>query len=255
MNPYIGVTDFTNLNQVQEMSQIFKAHLPSGSNRMLHIGVMMSYKTLHSIPTVWQKTFPPKEHIASIFSVSDEYRCLHYVDYDNHPNLNESLALAISYGEPGIDSIQLDMTWPNPSEIAKGIKASQKPVEVILQIGDKALKEVNNSPQKVVERLKTYEGIIHRVLLDKSMGRGLGLNAKELIPFALAIREHFPVLGIGAAGGLGPRTLHLLDLLISYFPDLSIDAQAQLHVNGNSLDPVDWNKVIEYLIKALSLFK
>jgi len=61
MNPYIGITDFTNLEQVLKMSRVFAAHLPRGSNRKLHIGVMMSHKTLHNIPNRWQNVFPQKE--------------------------------------------------------------------------------------------------------------------------------------------------------------------------------------------------
>jgi hypothetical protein len=96
MNPYIGITDFMDFGQVQEMSRVFSAHLPQGSERKLHVGVMMSWKTLHDIPSKWQNVFPPKDRIASIFSSEEVYNCLHYADYDNNPDLQESLAEAIS---------------------------------------------------------------------------------------------------------------------------------------------------------------
>ena len=250
MNPYMGITDFTNFEQVQEMSTVFSAHRPQESNRVLHVGVMMSHKTLHGIPSKWQNAFPPKEKIASIFSSDEVYNCLHYADYDNNPDLWKSLATAISYGGIGIHALQLDMIWPNPSEVANGVHTSRKQIEVILQIGKNALEEVGNDPQRVVERLGDYEGVIHRVLLDKSMGKGLGMDADGLIPFARAIRESFPTLGIGAAGGLGPETIQLVEPLVAVFPDLSIDAQGRLRPSGNALDPIDWSMARDYLAKA-----
>lgn len=254
MNPYIGITDFTDFGQVREMFQVFSTHKPQGSNRVLHIGVMMSYKTLHGIPSKWQNAFPPKEQIASIFSSDEVYNCLHYADYDNNPELWKSLATAIFCGGIGIHAIQLDMIWPDPEEIAHGVQTSRKQIEVILQIGKNALDEVGNDPRRVVERLSDYEGVIHRVLLDKSMGRGLGMDADSLIPYARAIKDNFPMLGIGVAGGLGPETIQLVEPLITAFPDLSIDAQGRLRPSGNALDPIDWSMAKNYLVKAQQLF-
>ncbi|OGH86579.1 MAG: hypothetical protein A2493_02625 [Candidatus Magasanikbacteria bacterium RIFOXYC12_FULL_33_11] len=236
------------------MFQVFEDHRPQGSNRVLHVGVMMSYKTLHDIPSRWNNVFPPKDQIAEIFSSDKVYNCLHYADYDTHPDLWKSLATAIFYGGIAINAIQLDMIWPDPREIEKGVRASRKPIEVILQIGKNALEEVDNDPQKVVDRLSSYKGVIHRVLLDKSMGRGLGMNATSLIPYARAIRDSFPMLGIGAAGGLGPETTQLVEPLVNLFPDLSIDAQGQLRHSGNALDPIDWSMAGNYLVKAHQLF-
>ena len=253
MNPYIGITDFTDFAQVQEMLQVFSAHRPQGSNRILHVGVMMSHKTLNNIPSKWQNAFPPKERIASIFASDEVYNCLHYADYDNNLDLWKSLATAIFYGGIGIHALQLDMIWPDPGEIANGVHAHKK-IEVILQIGKNALEEVDNDPQRVVKRLADYEGVIHRVLLDKSMGKGLGMDADGLIPFARAIMESFPTLGIGAAGGLGPETIQLVAPLVATFPDLSIDAQGRLRPSGNALDPIDWGMAGNYLVKAHQIF-
>ena len=253
MNPYIGITDFTDFGQVQEMLRVFNAHRSHESNRVLHVGIMMSHKTLHGIPSKWQNAFPPKDRIASIFSLDEVYNCLHYADYDNSPDLWKSLATAISYGGIGIHALQLDMIWPDPGEIAHGVRTSHKQIEVVLQIGKNALEEVDNDPRRVVERLGDYEGVIHRVLLDKSMGKGLGMDADGLIPFARAIRESFPMFGIGAAGGLGPKTIQLVEPLIAEFPDLSIDAQGRLRPSGSALDPINWCMAGEYLAKALQL--
>ncbi|MBI5733118.1 hypothetical protein HY967_04160 [Candidatus Jorgensenbacteria bacterium] len=253
MDPYIGITDFMDFGQVKDMSKVFSEYLSKGSRRKLHVGVMMSYKTLHDLPTKWQSAFPSKDTIAGIFSSHDTYNCLHYADYDSDPEFSKSLARAISYGGIGIHAIQLDMIWPDPDQVVNGIYVSRKQIEVILQIGKNALEEVGNDPQRVVERLGDYKGVIHRVLLDKSMGRGLGMNAVGLIPFVEAIKESFPMLGIGVAGGLGPKTMDLVKPLAERFSDLSIDAQGQLRPSGNALDPIDWSMAANYVIKALQL--
>ncbi len=254
MEPYIGITDFMNFGQVERMLKVFNEHKPQGSNRKLHVGVMMSYKTLKGIPNKWQNVFPPKETIANIFSSDDTYNCLHYADYDKNLDLWKSLAHAIFYGGVGINALQLDMVWPDPTQIASAVHSSRKQIEVILQIGRNAMEDAGNNPKVVANRLGEYDGIIHRVLLDKSMGRGLGMDAQELIPFAQEIKTRFPELGIVAAGGLGPETMHLVQPLVEKFSDISIDAQSRLRPSGNALDPVDWSMAEEYLVNALKLF-
>ncbi|MDD3531359.1 MAG: hypothetical protein PHV99_02095 [Candidatus Pacebacteria bacterium] len=240
--------------QVARMLTAFSAHKQPGSDRRLHVGVMMSYKTLNGIETKWAKAFPPKETIASIFGSDETFNCLHYADYDHTPNLWDSLSRAISYGGIGINAVQLDMPWPDPGQVAHGIHTSRRNIEVILQVGKNAIEEVGDDPDEVVRRLEDYEGVIHRVLLDRSMGRGLGMDAAALLPFAHAIRERFPGLDLVAAGGLGPQSINLVEPLVMEFPDLSIDAQGKLRPSGSALDPIDWDMAEEYLIKALALF-
>lgn len=254
--PYIGITDFMNLRQVLAMLDVFKKNLPEGSKRKLHVGVMMSYKTLHSIASRWQNAFPPKESIADIFMSAETYNCLHIADYDGMPGLGrETLVPALYYAGELVHAVQLDMVWPDPSEIALGVHSSRKNVEVILQVGRKALAVVKNDPQLLVEKLRSYDGVVNRVLLDKSGGEGRGMDAKGLLLFARAIKEHFPGLGLVVAGGLGPTTMHLVEPLIKEFPDVSIDAQGRLRPSGNALDPVDWNMAGGYLVRALELLK
>jgi hypothetical protein len=254
-NPYIGITDFMNFQQVQQMLAVFKTHVPAGSKRKLHVGVMMSYKTLHGLPTKWEKAFPDKDEIAKIFWSDKTYNCLHYADYDWRPNLWDSITKALFYGGCGIHALQLDVIWPEPVQIANGVHASRKNVEVILQVGANALDAVGNDPEQLIKKLSEYDGIIHRILLDKSMGKGVGMDAKVLLPFARAVREAFPKLGIGVAGGLGPETMSLIEPMIQEFPDLSIDAQGRLRPSCNALDPIDWTMASKYLVESLKLLK
>ena len=254
--PYVGITDFTNFDQVKMMLEVLQQYRQPESQRVLHVGVMMSFKTLNGLETKWATAFPPKEGIAGIFSSTEHadglYYCLHYADYD-HFTKSEDLARGVEYAGQWMNALQLDMPWPDPIMVECGVRASRKQFEVILQIGKNAIEEADNDPAKVVERLEDYSGLIHRVLLDKSMGRGLGMDAVGLIPFASAIRERFPDLGLVVAGGLGPDSLNLVEPLVKIFPDLSIDAQGKLRPSGNALDPIDWGMAGKYLSRALEL--
>ena len=254
--PYIGITDFTKVEEVWKMLDVFNKHPRFDSKRELHVGVMMSYKTLNGIPTKWSGAFPSNRSIADIFvSTGAVFNCLHYADYDRSEGFAKDLMRAISYGGFLLDAIQLDMVWPNPTVIGEALTESLAPVEVILQVGKNAIEAVNNDPEAVVKRLESYEGVFHRVLLDKSMGKGLGMDANTLLPFARLIRERFPKIGIGVAGGLGPNTMELVRPIVEEFPDVSIDAQGRLRPSGNALDPIDWDMAKVYLERAIKMFQ
>jgi hypothetical protein len=89
IQPYVGITDFTNFEQVTKMLEVFRRHKSSGSQRVLHVGVMMSFKTLNDIETKWSQAFPLKDTIADIFRSNDDdvYYCLHYADYEHDTKL------------------------------------------------------------------------------------------------------------------------------------------------------------------------
>lgn len=254
MIPYIGITDFLDSSQVQRMLNVFNTNLEAGQKRRLHVGVMMSYKTLNNLGTCFAKAFPPKEKIASIFSSDGVMNCLHYADYEGIL-VYENLIRAIGFGGIGMNALQLDMVWPDPTVVEEAVRISQKRLEVILQIGLNSIVKAGNSIEGIVKYLEEYEGIIQHVLLDKSMGQGLVMDSVGFIPFIEAIKESFPNLGIAVAGGLGPDTIELLKPLVRRFPDISIDAQGRLRSSGNILDPVEWDRAELYLVKALNLLK
>lgn len=259
MDSYIGITDFTNTLEIQEMLEVFKVKVSPGSSRKLHAGVMMSYKTLKGLPTKWAGVFPSNELVVEIFNCEDErlYKCLHFVSYkDPDIDLAKDLAEAITYGGD-IDALQLDMIWPDPEGVWRAKYISRRPVEIILQVGTNAFNEIGNTPKGLVRRLREYveQGAIDRVLLDKSMGRGQDMDAEGLLPYARAITNEFPTLSLVVAGGLGPDTMHLVEPLVQEFPDISVDAQGKLRPSGDAMDPIDWQMARGYLIEALKVLK
>lgn len=267
--PYIGITDFTDNKQVRTMLKVFRENRSKNSLRRLHVGVMMSRKTLLGYETKWAKAFPPKETIGNIFypveqinslrapnRVNDVMFVLHYADYGADNFLFTNLSRALEYAGPCVDAIQLDMIWPDPDALDSLRCSLRGPLEIILQIGANAIEEANNNPDEVVERLAPYmkRSCITHVLLDKSMGKGLGMDAQGLLPYIRAIRKAYPELGLAVAGGLGPETMHLVEPIVQEFPDISIDAQGRLRPSGDALDPIDWDMAGEYLAKALKMF-
>ncbi len=246
---YIGITDFETPEQVRDMLKVFS----EATQRKLMIGVMMSFKTLIGIPTKWSNVWISKERIASVFIDHPRvFNTLHYADYDGNTVLAHLLD-AVSFGGEYIQGLQFDMVWPSPQMVI-AFRREHPDILVVLQVNGKALELVHDDPSMLVNRLAEYGDSIDFVLLDKSMGRGLGMDAKGLIPFATAVRSMDSSVGIAAAGGLGPETMHRANPLVREFPDLSIDAQGKLKPDGDSMKPTDWYLASQYLSEALRMF-
>ena len=253
MRPYIGICDFTAPEQAHRLLQL----IPHGFSHDLMVGVMMSYKTLNNLPTKWARVFPAKKNIRSIFV--DDPRVLntiHYADYATGVDADRQLAYTLAkveiYGGACLGAIQLDMIWPDPDELKKFREHCNIPI--ILQVGANAMRECGDDPIATCERLKTYGTTINAVLFDKSMGRGVGMDAALLAKYAGVLSFDCPHLAPAVAGGVGPSSMDLVAPPIRAFPDLSIDAQGRLRKSGNMKDPIDWSMAEDYFTQAVALF-
>lgn len=254
MRPYIGITDFTSVQEVLCANSVLFHRLPPGSDRLLHVGVMTSFKTLHGIPSRWTDIFPSVHDLRDIFACPHVYNCLHYADYEGQEDPSNKLTQVLHKCGPHLHALQLDMIWPDPEQINRWTSLMPSNFEVVLQVGKPAMEYIHHDPNYLVERLREYEGSVHRVLLDMSMGRGVPMEASTLMPHLEILQTHLPHLGLVVAGGLGPFTIHLAQALIAEFPNISIDAQSKLRASGNAMDPIDWPYAHAYLIKAADLF-
>lgn len=253
-NSYIGITDFTASVRTEQMLEVFERASGDEFKRLLMVGVMMSYKTLNNLATKWANVFPPKESVRDIFVPHPlALNTLHYADYDAI-DVAENIERATRFSGPNIDAIQLDMIWPEP-KIVMEYRDRHPEIKVIIQGNQGAIEAVDGNPLEFVAKLRDYKDAIDYILLDKSMGKGLGMDAMGLRVFAWAVKERLPLLGIVVAGGLGPDTLHLVEPLIQEFPNISIDAQGKLRPSGSALDPIHWDMASEYLKRAIKLFK
>lgn len=244
---YIGITDFT--DDLQSWAMLDVLLRSTKKDRMLMVGLMMSRKTLNGLPSKWSTVFPSNQSISKIFIAHHSaYNTLHYADYDGIDVLR-NLKRAAFFGGKKMDAMQLDMVWPDVVAV-RVFRDAYPDVELVLQVNSVALTQCDDDPKKVLDRLSAYRDAVDYVLLDKSMGRGKGMDASALLPFVRILRERRPDLGIAVAGGLGPETIHLAEPVIREFPEVSIDAQGRLRPSGSALDPIDWDIAEEYILRA-----
>ncbi|NCN07922.1 hypothetical protein GW933_04560 [Candidatus Falkowbacteria bacterium] len=253
---YIGITDFTDRSQVDDMLVALDIIDVNRPVYQLGVGVMMSYKTLHGLASRFDGVFPPKESVAEIFTTHPlAYNVLHYADYQGIDIL-DSLIQVVNFSGPNLRAIQLDMIWPNSDDIRE-FKKLYPHINVIIQINSHALNLVDCDPLKLVTKLQDYgDDTIDGVLLDMSMGRGLPMSWLKLLPYLAAINNSCPDIQLIVAGGLGPQSLHLVEPLIKCFvPKIGIDAQGKLRPSGSYLEPINWEMAKEYLILAVKMFQ
>lgn len=245
-SPYLGVTHPTDASHVARLIETFRENIPRRAVRRLQIGVMTEDRM-------------PPPNVKEIFISLQTMNCLHFVDRgtrDRDHDLGTSLCHAIEACGMGINALQLNIPWPDPGQIANGVHTSRKPLEIILQIGRVAFGQADNNPDTVVRMLKNYEGVIHHILLDRSAGKGVAMDANLLLPFARAIRNNFPSIGLGFAGGLGPDTMDLAGPLLKEYPCSSVDAAVRLRPpGGKETDPLDIDRAEVYIIEALEMLK
>jgi hypothetical protein len=251
--PYIGITGFMNMKQTHKMLDVFMRANPL-TQWMLMVGVMMTYKTLQGVPTRWTEVMPNNEEIMNIFSSHPYcFGTLHYADYTETDFAN-SLKLALRFCPPEMRAVQLDMIWPQVGPILE-MKSAEPHMKVVLQVGNAAFAQADETPTGVAEKLFAYGDAIDYVLLDRSMGRGAAMEAMAFVPFIEEITEKCPNLGIAVAGGLGPAHLHLVEPLVQRYPFLSIDAQTMLTPNCHPLELIDWELAELYLQRSVAMFR
>lgn len=263
--PYIGITDFAKSDQVLAMMTVLLRKKSAKSKHMLKAGVMMSRKTLSGASTKNAAFYPKNEQVAGIFGTISAiypsvYNCLHYEDPD-YMTVYRDLLKAVGYAGPYLDALQLDIAWPNPAMISAFLSAHCRPVEVILKIGKSAFESELNDPNRIVRSVAEYMEmpggpVIHRVMLDRSGKSFDPIKAGELLPHLRAISKEFPTLGLGVAGGLGPRTVDLVQPVLEEFPDISVDARACLRSHTpNVIFPIDWEMASLYVSEMCRVIK
>lgn len=255
-SPYIGITDFMSARQSYEMADFFDEIARKKSQSVRHklmVGVASYYETLNDLPSEWTDVIPKKEDIADIFIDHPRlFNTIHYVDFEGRDTL-ENLIRITEFGGKHVQAIQLDMVWPEP-DILTRYRVQFPHIQTLLQINTPALDALSDIEDSLIRRIASYGDALDFVLLDKSMGRGLGMDREFLRPLVRRITEKLSNVSVAVAGGLGPDTMHLVEPLIKEFSNLSIDAEAQLRQSKDAHDPVNWKMAKEYLQRSLDLF-
>lgn len=254
--PYIGITDFMSAQQSQEMADFFEKIVREKTQSVRHklmVGVVSYYETLNDFPSEWTDAVPKKEDIAGIFvDRACLFNTIHYVDFENR-NLLANLTRVTELGGRNLHAIELDMVWPEPDALIK-YRSRFPQIKIILQVNSPALDTLSNFETSLIRQMASYGNTLDAVFLDKSMGKGLGMDWKFLRPLIQTVSSKMPNLSVAVAGGLGPETMNLVEPLISEFPELSIDAESRLRQSQDVHDPIDWQMAKEYLRQSLNLF-
>lgn len=247
MQPYIGVTGFMNRSEVKKALAVLNtAEQTHGKiRRKLMIGVLACSPSLSQKPNRWLHRYPPEQHIRHLFF--PDRRVLNTIHYnsENTSDLLDRLKYLVEIGGPYLDGIQLNMTWPPPSQVyAHG-------TPITLELGKQALEACNHDPEIICNRLKQYGHDIKRVLLDTSAGHGIPLVMPYMRRLLEPIVEHIPHIGIGLAGGLSLDRLDQIKPLLQVIPQLSIDAEGALR---DAADHLDVERMERYLERSFTLF-
>ncbi len=247
IGPYIGVTGFMSRAEVDEALSV----VPQDSTHRLMVGVLMSSKTLAGQQNKWPGRYPKKELVADIFV--DDPRVLNLVHYNtDYPNtlcsqLEEITALA----GPRLDGFQLNMAWPSIFQL-EDYRCKNPDKFVVLQVGNKVMAEVG-SMKDFQLYIGAYLHVIDAILIDASGGIGAPLDAAKVADYLWEVVTFS--IGLGAAGGLGPRTLGLIDPLVYEFGRrLSTDAEGQLRTPKPE-DKLSLDAMRAYLSGAFLMFK
>jgi len=250
---YIGVAGVTNRAEAQALLQIFHRCIGNEVHKVM-TGVLASSRTLRGERHKKPNRFSAREAIKDIFIPDPKsLNVIHFATDGKRP-FSEELIEILDWCVSGWGSlgVQLNVIWPSPREVEKFLKAAIRKTIVVLQIGTRAFKEVNNSPCELAKRLGAYRGLITHVLLDPSGGEGKPLDPAILRPYVQEVAELSWPVGVGVAGGLSPTTLHLVQPLFDEFPFLSIDAETGLRTEDDFLD---LEKVRRYIEGSLALLK
>ena len=97
------------------------------------------------------------------------------------------------------------------------------------------------------------------MLFDASHGKGVRMDAMRLYPFIETAYEsnELCTVGITVAGGLNSQVVREdLPQLVQDYPDLSWDAEGQLHpVNRDNKRPLDMPIVMDYFDASVEVLR
>lgn len=246
MSRYVGITGFMSRAEVDACRAELSPDLT------LMCGVLMSAKTLRGIKNRWHRRYPAPCDVASIFT--DDTRCLnliHYASGDGGTPSWDDLEALLTHGGPNLDGFQFNGVMPHSRDLATLQVAARRALGHNLRI----VRQETHWSDATWLAERTWPEVTD-VLLDASCGKGRSIDAEQLqyaCTAIVALRERFPDIGIGIAGGLCAETLPTLTSFIRAHR-LSIDAEGRLR-DGDEGGTLDLAKARAYLAAAGEIFQ
>lgn len=269
--PYVGVSGVVSLEQQTEIIDTFhESELPNYGRRLL-LGVKAVHKTQYlDIENKYGPEWYPvgEEAFANAVAPSpDTTKSANiaqvYLDTDHvgDPAYRDAFSRRImERGASWLNGVQFDMLpWHDDAAMLPFLEQlkSEYDTQLLLQCHSEAMETLG--PREVVRRLGRYAHILDYILFDASHGKGVRLNTEALRPFVDEAYSSGKLesVGIAAAGGLNAMVVRDdLPELVNKYPDLSWDAEGQLHpVNTQGRRPLDRQAVREYFDASATVLK
>lgn len=262
-HPYVGVSGVTSPDMQATIETIAKEAGLLSEGRRLALGVKAVHKTqMLDIENKYGGEWYPVGEAAftsalrpdtsnpHTVAVAQAYFDVAYVDNPGYRDL--FLQRIVNRGKPWLRAIQFDMLpWhKDNNEIWRFLeKVKGEGVEVFLQAHKNAMETLG--PKGTAQLLGRYVHLLDYVLFDASHGTGTRLDTAALEPFIAEASATFDPrqTGVAVAGGLNGRIVRDdLPALVAAYPNLSWDAEGQLHpVSETGKRPLDVLAVQAYL--------
>lgn len=260
--PYVGVSGVTS-PEVQATLEVTAEQVGLASKgRALALGVKAVHKTQFlDVENKYGKEWYPVGETAftnalrhnkpnpATIAVAQTYLDVDYVG--NKQYREWFLKRIVKRGQPWLQAIQFDMLpWHNNKDMWEFLEnVKECDVEIFLQAHKNAMETLG--PKGSVELLGEHAHLVDYVLFDSSHGTGTRLNVAALTPFIYEAHNQLDLTqtGIAIAGGLNGQIVREdLPQLVGEYPNLSWDAEGQLHpVNEHGKRPLDILKTRDYL--------
>lgn len=262
---YIGVSGVISQEQQSLLLDMYEQTGLKEHGRILALGVKAVHKTqfldvANRYGTQWypvgeeafQESLKNADATASM-GVAQVYFDPEMID---NPGYREFFSDRIfRRGAPWIDGIQFDMLpWHSDPAMLTFLEKlkSKHNTKLLLQVHGQAMETLG--PKGVVETLSKHAEILDYVLFDASHGKGKRLDIEKLLPFLQAAYEDSRLanVGISLAGGLNGSVVEQeLESIVSEFPDISWDAEGQLHTLDDKRElPLNMSVVREYMVAS-----
>lgn len=247
---YVGIAATTTATEVKELQEVLAA-LDWPMSTWFMNGPLVSRRTLFGEPASNPAQYRSINEVSSL--MPDDTRFFNTVHFNSRdPQLSAQLS-AIMRWAPQTQGVQLNIEWPDPSELKDFLK-NHRHVYLILQVSRFAYAAAGHSPSALVERLKSYEGLVDYVLFDPSGGEGIPFDRQQALWVLEAQVASELQFGWGVTGGLDASRVHHLAELLEVYPWLSWDAQSRMR-SRDGRDTLVIESCLEFLEASANLIR
>ncbi|MCA9334861.1 hypothetical protein KC953_01835 [Candidatus Saccharibacteria bacterium] len=193
----------------------------------------------------------PKEKHPNTLGVAQVYLSQRHIE--NSAYRDEFMDRVVRRGHAWLQAVQFDMLpWHDRGEtvdFVENVRDTMPDTKIILACHGRAMRELGL--KKAVRRLGSFAPYIDYVLFDASHGKGIPMNVEQMDMYLEHTHESSALTSVGfaVAGGLDmERVKDDMPRLLAKYPDLSWDAEAQLHpLNNIGRRPLQMDRVKQYL--------